>query len=258
MSTAQKVLKIHLKKIQVSKSCRLFLSDDELDQLHAHHKGEEDARNGDDDCLREGADHVEDAAVPGLGRLSHLGGNARDLLVERVEESGQIIGDAADEQLLEPVIDGIKQKIHGLPPRRPPGTNREAKYGTYSPEQAGEQRDQGGADEGDTTASHELLDALALRAGVVISISFQEVDAAPHTEAGTQGNHQGLKGRNCGLKKSHIVFAGTEYRSKPESSGGFRSGNSFSRIAPLSSGSVSGVKVSVVVRIIKAQLRLRL
>ena len=55
---------------------QIVLVDDELDQLHAHHEGEEDARNGDDDCLREGADHVKDAAVPGLGRLSHLGGYA--------------------------------------------------------------------------------------------------------------------------------------------------------------------------------------
>ena len=50
---------------------------------------------------------------------------------------------------------------------------------------------------------------MSIGAGIVVAISFQEVDAAPHTEAGTQGNHQGLKGRNCGLKKCHIVFAGT-------------------------------------------------
>src|SRR5699024_6403262 len=50
---------------------------------------------------------------------------------------------------------------------------------------------------------------MSISAGVVVAISFQKIDAAPHTEAGTQGNHQGLKGRNCGLKKCHIVFAGT-------------------------------------------------
>ena len=50
---------------------------------------------------------------------------------------------------------------------------------------------------------------MSISARIVVSISLQEVDAAPHTEAGTQGNHQGLKGRNCGLKKCHIVFAGT-------------------------------------------------
>ena len=47
---------------------------------------------------------------------------------------------------------------------------------------------------------------MSIGAGVVVAISFQKVDAAPHTEAGTQGNHQGLKGRNCGLKKCHIRF----------------------------------------------------
>ena len=53
------------------------------------------------------------------------------------------------------------------------------------------------------------LSHMSICAWIVVAISFQEVDAAPHTEAGTQGNHQGLKGRNCGLKKCHIVFAGT-------------------------------------------------
>ena len=50
---------------------------------------------------------------------------------------------------------------------------------------------------------------MSIGAGIVVAISFQEVNAAPHTEAGTQGNHQSLKGRNRGLKKCHIVFAGT-------------------------------------------------
>ena len=53
------------------------------------------------------------------------------------------------------------------------------------------------------------LSHMSICAWIVVAISFQEVDAAPHTEAGTQGNHQGLKSRNCGLKKCHIVFAGT-------------------------------------------------
>ena len=99
---------------------------------------------------------------------------------------------------------------------------------------------------------------MSIGAGIVVAISFQEVDAAPHTEAGTQGNHQGLKSRNCGLKKCHIGFCRNRMIPSPKRSGGFRSGNSFLRIAPPSSGSVSGVKVSVVVKIIKAQPRLRL
>ena len=88
---------------------------------------------------------------------------------------------------------------------------------------------------------------MSIGAGVVIAISFQKVNAAPHAEAGAQGNHQGLKSRNCGLKKCHIGFCRNRMIPSPKSGGGFRSGNSFSRIAPRSLGSVSGVKVSVVV-----------
>ena len=60
-------------------------------------------------------------------------------------------------------------------------------------EQAGQQGHKGGTDEGNTAAGHELLHALAFRAGVVRTIPFQQVDAAPHAEAGTQGNNEGLK-----------------------------------------------------------------
>ena len=111
---------------------------------------------------------------------------------------------------------------------------------------------------GDTTAGHELLDALAFCTRIVVAISFQKVNAAPHTEAGAQGNHQGLKGRNCGLKKMPYCVCRNRMIPSPKRGGGFCSGNSFSRIAPPSPGSVSGVKVSVVVKIIKAQPKLRL
>ena len=40
-------------------------------------------------------------------------------------------------------------------------------------EQTAQQGDQGNADQGDTTASHELLHALRLGAGVVITITFR-------------------------------------------------------------------------------------
>ena len=99
---------------------------------------------------------------------------------------------------------------------------------------------------------------MSIGARIVVAISFQEIDAAPHAEAGTQGNHQGLKSRNCGLKKSHTRFCRNRIIPSPKRDGGFRSGNSFSRIAPPSPGAVSGVKVSVVVKIIKAQPKLRL
>ena len=37
-----------------------------------------------------------------------------------------------------------------------------------------------------TAASHELLDALRLGAGVVVAVAFHEVDNTPHREAGTE------------------------------------------------------------------------
>ena len=54
-----------------------------------------------------------------------------------------------------------------------------------------------------TAAGHELLHALALRAGVVRAITFQQVDAAPHAEAGAQSNHEGLQDFDCRVKKFH-------------------------------------------------------
>ena len=47
---------------------------------------------------------------------------------------------------------------------------------------------------------------MSIRAGVVGPIPFQQVDAAPHAEAGTQGNNEGLKDFDCGVKKFHGSF----------------------------------------------------
>ena len=72
--------------------------------------------------------------------------------------------------------------------------------------QTAQQGHKGGADEGNTAAGHELLHALALRARVVGSIPFQQVDAALHVEASAQGNNEGLKNFDCGVKKFHGDF----------------------------------------------------
>ena len=50
---------------------------------------------------------------------------------------------------------------------------------------------------------HQVLHALAFRAGVVRAITFQQVDAAPHAEAGSQSNHEGLKDFDCAIEKFH-------------------------------------------------------
>ena len=72
-------------------------------------------------------------------------------------------------------------------------------------EQSGEQRYKDHADYGYTSAGHELLHALALGAGVVVAVTFQQVDNAPDTETGTERDNEGLKNGDCLFKKCHIV-----------------------------------------------------
>ena len=43
---------------------------------------------------------------------------------------------------------------------------------------------------------------MSIRAGVVATIPFQQVDAAPHAEAGAQGNNEGLKDFDCTIEKN--------------------------------------------------------
>ena len=72
-------------------------------------------------------------------------------------------------------------------------------------EKPGEQRYKDHADYGYTSAGHELLHALALGAGVVVAVTFQQVDDAPDTETGTERDNEGLKNGDCLFKKCHIV-----------------------------------------------------
>ena len=63
---------------------------DELDELIAHDKGEDDAGDGDDHGLREIADHVENAAVPRRGRHAHLPGDLAHLGIQGIKHPGQV------------------------------------------------------------------------------------------------------------------------------------------------------------------------
>ena len=74
-----------------------------------------------------------------------------------------------------------------------------------STEEAGEQGDKGDADQRDTGTGHELLHALAFGTGVVIAVTLQKIDEAPHTEASAEGDHEGLKNLNSVSKKIHIT-----------------------------------------------------
>ena len=72
-------------------------------------------------------------------------------------------------------------------------------------EQTGEQRHEGDTDEGNAAARHELLHTLGLRTGVVIAVTFEQVDYTPNAETGTESDNEGLKNTNCGFKKCHRI-----------------------------------------------------
>ena len=51
---------------------------------------------------------------------------------------------------------------------------------------------------------HQVLDALALGGRVVLAVTFQKVDAAPHAQAAAQGDDQSLQNVDSVGKKAHI------------------------------------------------------
>ena len=46
---------------------------------------------------------------------------------------------------------------------------------------------------------------MSICAGVVVAVTFQQVDNAPDTETGTERDNEGLKNGDCLFKKCHIV-----------------------------------------------------
>ena len=76
-----------------------------------------------------------------------------------------------------------------------------------SAEQTAQQGDQGDADKGNTTTSHELLHALTLGAGVIVAITFQQVDGTSNAETGTQSDNQSLKNFDSRVKEFHSRFS---------------------------------------------------
>ena len=70
-------------------------------------------------------------------------------------------------------------------------------------EQPGEQRYKDHADYGYTSAGHELLHALGLRAGVVVAVTFQQVDDTPDAETSAQSDNEGLKNGDSLIEKCH-------------------------------------------------------
>ena len=83
-------------------------------------------------------------------------------------------------------------------------------------QQPGQQRDKGHANQGNAAARDQLFHALALAAGVILSVALQQVDAAPDTQGTAQTDHDGLQSIDCAVEKFHKVltfcrlFCGTQ------------------------------------------------
>ena len=98
----------------------IILFHDKLDQLIAHDKGEDDARDRHDDRLGQTADHIEDAAVPAGGRHAHLAGDLAHLRVYGIKGPGEVGDDAVDQHLFEPLLDHLNYHGGSPPLRRRP------------------------------------------------------------------------------------------------------------------------------------------
>lgn len=75
--------------------------------------------------------------------------------------------------------------------------------GRLDREKPGEQRYKDHADYGYTSAGHKLLHALALCAGVVVAVTFQQVDDTPDAETSAQSDNEGLKNGDSLIEKCH-------------------------------------------------------
>ena len=47
------------------------------------------------------------------------------------------------------------------------------------------------------------LSHMSIGARIVVAVTFQEVNDAPHAEAGTEGDNEGLENGDCLIEKFH-------------------------------------------------------
>lgn len=52
------------------------------------------------------------------------------------------------------------------------------------------------------------LPHMSIGTGVVVAVAFQQVDGSPDTEAGTEGDDEGLENADSRVEKFHICVAG--------------------------------------------------
>ena len=86
----------------------------ELNQLQGHDDCQNRSGQGENHIIGKVLNHVEDTAVPRLGRQTNLTGDLADLLIGGIEHSGQVADNAADEDFFQPIRNAIPDKIHGV------------------------------------------------------------------------------------------------------------------------------------------------
>ena len=72
-----------------------------------------------------------------------------------------------------------------------------------SAQQTRQQGNQSDADQGNTTARDELLNTLRLAGRVILTVTFQKVDAAPNTQRTAEAHNDSLQSSNRTIEKFH-------------------------------------------------------
>ena len=72
-----------------------------------------------------------------------------------------------------------------------------------SAQQTRQQGNQSDADQGNTTARDELLNTLRLAGRVILTVTFQKVDATLNTQRTAEAHNDSLQSSNCTIEKFH-------------------------------------------------------
>ena len=73
-----------------------------------------------------------------------------------------------------------------------------------SAEKPREKRNKGDTDERNPSSRDKLFNALRFGAGVVLTVTFQQIDSAPDTERGSERDDEGLKSTDGRVEEFHI------------------------------------------------------
>ena len=74
-----------------------------------------------------------------------------------------------------------------------------------SAEKSREKRNQGDTDERNPSSRDKLFNALRFGTGVVLTVTFEQIDSAPDTERGSERNDEGLKSTDGRVEEFHIL-----------------------------------------------------